>query len=108
MESGKLRERINIQSIAETRDAQGGFIDGWSTFSEVWAEVTPLNGNEVFYGDKVESIHDHAVKIRFLAGIDTTMRILHDGKTLNILNRKDVKDRHRMILLLCKEKEPNA
>lgn len=108
MESGKLRERITIESITETRGAQGDPINTYATFLSAWAEVTPLNGSEVFYGDRVEAIHDHAVKMRFRPGINPTMQVIHDGKTLNILSVKDFKDRHRTTLLLCKEKIPDA
>lgn len=108
MESGKLRERIRIESITETRDSQGGLINTFGLFLNAWAEVIPLNGSEVFYGDRVEAIHDHAIKMRFRPGIDPTMQVIHDGKTLNILSVKDFKDRHRTTLLLCKEKIPDA
>ena len=39
MESGKLRNKLLIQSSTETRDNLGGVVQTWATVATVWGDI---------------------------------------------------------------------
>ena len=81
---GKMRHRIKFQSLTLASDGQGGSVETWVDFAEVWAHVKPTTGKERIYAQRVEDIQDQTIIIRYLAGINTTMRIIFEGRILQI------------------------
>lgn len=95
-----LRHRIKFQTLGLTSDGQGGSVEAWTDFAEVWAEVKPSSGRERIYAQRVEDIYDHKISIRYLEGINTTMRILFDNRIFQIKAiQKDIESRFWMTLL---------
>ena len=45
MPVGKMRHRINIQTITRVADSLGGNASSYSTTVQVWGMVEPLVGN---------------------------------------------------------------
>lgn len=101
--AGKLDRMIVIESLSQTRDAEGGMVDTWSTFATVWAKVANLSGNE-------RRITDHGGKtaearteftIRHLSGVTETMRVSYGGKYYDINHVNDFEEAHRFMILTC-------
>ena len=103
MQSGKLRERITIQSFTGTADNYGQEVKSWSTFKEVWAAVEPTQGREFWAGQQVQSEVTMRVRIRYLAGVLPEMRILWGTKVLNIAQIINPKARDREMQIMCSE-----
>ena len=55
MSLGKMRHRINIQTIGRTTDNMGGNATSYSTTVAVWGMVEPVVGNEKVEGQQIES-----------------------------------------------------
>lgn len=103
MQAGKLRHRVAIQSFTEAADASGQVINSFSTIANVWARVTPKSGSE-FTNEGVSKIQTvYEVEIRYTGDLNTTYRLLHNTKTLNITSVLDIDDRNRKMILLCIE-----
>lgn len=80
-----MKHIITVQSRAESTDAYGGLIYTWSDFAKVWAEVDPLKGRELIAAQAAQSEITVRFVVRFVDGIDSTMRILHEGAAYNIM-----------------------
>lgn len=85
MDAGKLRHRVTIQTRGQTQDETTGVIsDSYTTFATVWAEVRPASVREFIAAGIEGSKVTVAVKIRYLAGVKTSMQIIHGDNTYNI------------------------
>ena len=62
--AGKMRDRVNIQSVAETRTAHGAVTKTFTTQDTVWAAVKYIQGAEGFQADQVQSEATVEVMIR--------------------------------------------
>jgi SPP1 family predicted phage head-tail adaptor len=83
--AGKLRHRVVIQSREQVQDPDTGAVEiGWTDFATVWASIEPLSAREFIQSSAVQSDITARVVIRYLAGVDATMRILHRDAIYNI------------------------
>jgi SPP1 family predicted phage head-tail adaptor len=79
MQAGKLSHSVQIQSLVSAQDAGTGIItESWDTFATVWAEVRPLSAREFIAAAASQSKVTATVKIRYLADIKPSMRVV-DG-----------------------------
>jgi SPP1 family predicted phage head-tail adaptor len=86
MRSGRLRQRITIQSRGEIRDADGGSVAAWADFAaSVPAEVVPLSGREFMSATAMQDEIQARITIRYLAGVIPSMRVVFDGLNYNIV-----------------------
>lgn len=86
MRAGLLRHRVEIQRPDYVQDQETGeMIKTWVT---VWAKVPcsiePLSAREFIAASATQSAVSARIVIRYRAGVDATMRILHLDKIYNI------------------------
>ncbi|WP_417848373.1 phage head closure protein [Thalassoglobus sp.] len=105
MRAGELRHLVTIQQRSVTRDDFGAESEVWTTFSQVWAKVQPLSGQELEHAQAMHSETTHKITIRYLADMTPEMRIQHDSRTLEILSIKNLDERSIQLELLCREWE---
>jgi SPP1 family predicted phage head-tail adaptor len=105
MNPGDLRQQIIIQvkRAPVVQDTFGEEQPIWDTFATIWAGPEALRGQEYLEARRLQADVDWRVRIRFLAGITPSMRVIYGDKILNIVSVIDVKERHREIQLMCKE-----
>jgi len=104
MRAGKLRHRVEIQELGETRRPDGGVVEGWTTVATRWASVSPLSGRELFQAQVVDSDITHRVRMRHYTGLTTDHRLLHNStRVLNIGQILNLDERGIEDELMCKE-----
>jgi SPP1 family predicted phage head-tail adaptor len=103
IEAGKLRHRVIIQTATEARDSYGQPIQTWATFDEVWAEILPLRGTELFTAQQVQSKVVSKIKIRYLAGVSPKMRVLFGARIYQIESIINTTERNVESVLMCSE-----
>ena len=104
MNPGKLRHRIIIQKQEESsKDGYGALVENWSDFKTVWSSVEPLVGRELFAAQKINAETTIRVKMRYVAGITSKMRVVYGTRIFDILAPIDPEERHRELHLMCKE-----
>lgn len=81
---GRLRERVTIQQATETRNALGESVQSWATFAERWASVDGLSSREVLLTGQQQTEVTHRVRLRYVDGLKSTMRIIWRGRVLEI------------------------
>lgn len=101
---GKYRHRIIIQRPAAVVDASGGPTQTWVDFWTCWAELQIGSGREYFGAKKANAKLAGLIKIRYVPGLDSTMRVVYNDRTFQILGPPvNVGGRNREIELQVKE-----
>lgn len=103
MRAGKLRHRLALRSNTPAYDANGQPVDSYSTITTVWGSVSPLDGRESEFADKVTAEATHVVVIRYDSAINAEYQITHDSRTLQVISIINKDDRNIQQTLLCKE-----
>lgn len=95
--------RIRIEQGTASKDSKGAAVITWAHFETVWAEwreVQPSRSEAVRTG--LQTARDQVrVRIDYLAGLTSEMRVVHQGVNYNIvggpaeLGRKEV---HEIVL----------
>lgn len=84
---GKLRQRVKIQTSAETRDEFKGRVTVWTDVATVRAEVVPTGGREMFRSGGVQAQATHRVRMRHRSVLTPKHRLvwLDTGLVLNVV-----------------------
>jgi len=105
MEIGDLRHRITLQKKATSINENGFEVETWEDVRTVWAKVTNLHGGEYFTAAAVQTANTVKFTIRYLEGVDTTMRILFKGKQYDITAIDNIKYQNRYMEIKALEVE---
>jgi SPP1 family predicted phage head-tail adaptor len=105
MEISALNKRITIQELKTTINENGFEVEDWIDFKTVWAGVSNLHGREYFEAAAVQMESTVKFTIRYLAEIDTSMRILFKGRYYNITSIDNIKYKNRFIEIKAMEVE---
>ena len=49
--AGELQHELNVQTVANASDGQGGLVETWTTQATVYGRVNPIRADEMFYAD---------------------------------------------------------
>lgn len=81
----RLRHRVTIEQVMETRDADGGVVTAWAALhSKVPAEIVPLSGREFVAAQAAQAGVTARMTIRYVTGITPKMRVVHGADIYNI------------------------
>lgn len=103
--TGRLRHRVTIQKNGQaTRNAYGELEPAsWSTVATVWAAVTPKRGTETTEADQVQERITHEVVTHYRDDVSAAMRLVWNGRVLEVVHVQDFSGMHRGMMLLCEE-----
>jgi len=83
LQAGKLRHRIRIERPDYQQDPlTGDMVASWLEFATVWAAIEYLSAREFVASSAEQSEIVARITIRYLAGIDATMRIVHEPSAM--------------------------
>jgi len=83
--AGKLDRQIVIQTFTSAAANEfGEQTKTWQTFATVWAELKPIRARERFQSTVLRAEKAQIFCIRYLSGLEATMRISYDGLFWNI------------------------
>ena len=99
----RIRHRLILQQELKTPDSAGGFVRTWQDITDLWAEITPLNGKEKFFSERLQSALTHRVFIRYRSGITTENRLVFNGRALNIRSVMNIDEKNAVLELLVEE-----
>lgn len=85
MRAGLMRKRLVLQSLTETRDADGGVVTAWALLASVYAGIEPLTQNEKKQGTRTEAMATHKIMMRYRSGLTPSMRFLYGTRIFNIV-----------------------
>jgi len=85
MQAGLLRHLVVIEKYVETRDPTGGVIKTYSEFAQAWASIQPMLGREHYTEQRVSTEQTHRINMRYIPGVESTMRLTHNGRIFEII-----------------------
>lgn len=94
---GELKQRITLERLARSINNNGFEIETWEPFKTVWAKVENLHGREYFTAAQVKAEKTVKFTIRYIKGIDETMRILFKDKVYNITSIDNIKYQNKFV-----------
>lgn len=105
MQAGKLNERITIQRLEQTQGRSGGIVRLWRDFVvKRPASRRDFNGSEKpaasSAGGEVATARTEFT-LRWMPGVDATMRVIHDGQFHNIRHVNNFAGRRESLILTC-------
>lgn len=103
LDAGDLWARITVEQPTTSRNDVGETSLAWSTYATVWADVEPLGGREAERYAETIGLSTHKVTIRYLDGLTSSMRVIYDGRTLEI-GQINERERRWIHELICTEK----
>jgi len=85
MKAGAMRDRITVQQRSSVQDELTGEIAlTWANVALVWANVQFVNGISAIKAGMDTSSVKASIRMRYRAGIDASMRVLHGSETYAI------------------------
>lgn len=85
MRAGQLNRLVTIQRLTQIKDEIGQIIGtDWTDVATVWANIRHLSGAEAIKADAPTSKVRASIRIRYRAGIDAGMRVLHGSTAYDI------------------------
>jgi len=101
--AGDMWTRITIEQPTSTANAVGEPVLSWSTYATVWAAVDSLSSRETERFAETVGFMTHRIRIRYLSGLTSAMRIIYRSRTLEI-GQIIERDRLWHQELICTEK----
>ena len=84
MQAGRLNRRCQLQSPSQSVDELGQPIPGWTDVATVWADIRMKSGLEAIKAGAPVSVVQASIRVRYRAGINAGMRIVHNLTAYNI------------------------
>lgn len=106
MHAGRLDRYVSIEHRVVTRDAAtGAEVATWAVFASAWAQVDEMAGStrlrdEQMVGDVAAYGRPTQVTMRWVAGVDATMRINDKGVLYQIIGTARI-GRNEGLSLAC-------
>ncbi len=101
---GELDKKFLIEQRTTSRDTVSGEqVKTWSTFGQVWGKWLKKS-NEKFEGDQQVALQDTEALIRWMSGINETMRI-NDSGTYHYI--KGIQELDRRVTMVLKTERRN-
>lgn len=104
MNIGKLNKRISIIEQSTNQNSYGEVEDSWESILEVWANVKPLQGRELYLAKQTNAELTSKVTIRYTTSVSPDNRIKYGNRIFEIISPPiNVNEENRFLELLCKE-----
>ena len=84
MQAGRLNRRCVLQTPGTVQDELGQPIPGWTDVVTVWGDIRLKSGLESIKAGSPVSTVQASIRIRYRAGINAGMRIVHNLTAYNI------------------------
>jgi len=101
--SSQLRQKLTLQREVRTNDDVGGYVRSWVDVADLWAEIIPMRGNEKLFGNQVQAVVTHKIKLRYREGVTPEMRLMYDNRVFNVRHVINVSEMSEVLELLAEE-----
>ncbi len=102
---GRLRHRLWLERVDRTADGGGGAEESWIKLADIWAEIRPVGGSEIYDSDALVGRTSHEIIVRFRPDVSPTMRLSSETRRFEISAVIDIDERRRWLKCLCVERD---
>ena len=107
LDAGDLWARVTIQKPTQSRNDVGETTLAWADYATVWANVQSLGGREAQRYAETIGLSTHKVRVRFITGLTSTMRVIYNDRTLEIGQINEL-ERRWYQEIICTEKRADG
>lgn len=103
--AGEMRQRVQIQELAETQDEYGQPQKSFGTVYTSWASIRPASGRGLVNSEQLKSVVSHMIIMRYNPELtlDPTYRIKFGTRVFNIEAIVNIAERGKKTVALCSE-----
>ena len=94
---------FQVQRRTDAVDEDGGPLDTWETYRELYGRVFPLRAEERVQANRVEGIRTHEIHIRYDATLTHEHRLLDGATVYSVDGVLDVDGRRRYAKVMAVE-----
>jgi SPP1 family predicted phage head-tail adaptor len=106
--SGELRQRVTLQVSVPATDPRWGAVEDWQDVDEVWAKVVPRAATEATEAKGQQTQTTYDVTMRYRPDVTSKLRLVWQGRTLEIVSVIDVEARKRELSIEAVERPTNG
>lgn len=108
MQSGRLRNRIELQDQTVTQNEFNEEIVAWTKVADLWADIRPSSMRERMLNsaDQLQATIDHTIVIRWRSDISAKQRIVFGARIFDIEGYADRTGKRHELQLSCREVLP--
>ena len=109
--AGKLRHRIQIADPTLAQDSFGGVdLNSADVFATAWASVESDAGRirQIYAAQQVVGENYFIVTIRWIPGVLNSHLVWWEGRTFQILQIENPDGRHKLLRLICVERDQSV
>jgi len=103
LDPGRLRWRLQYESLVETPDGQGGFEAAWQHQFDVQAAIRPLAAGATERAGTREAAISHEITLRSRDDIAAGARFAKAGRVFEIVGVRDPDETGRYLVCDCRE-----
>lgn len=104
MRIGRLRKRVRIERPIRTADDYGQGITVWELVKEIWAEISPMRGDESILARVPTGSVTHRITTRWSGEVpDNSWRIVFGSRSFQITERTNWLERNIYLDIMAKE-----
>ncbi len=103
MRAGKLRHRVELQSVGRAKAADGQSIETFTTYGTVWAEIKPMRGAEAIEAQQQSGQDWFKITVRYNDSINIKDRIVFRTRVFEVNYAPDFEERNIIQELTCTE-----
>lgn len=100
---GAMRQKVILQRRSNVTDAGGGVSVSWTDVAALWAEITPLTGNESVQAMRVQPVQNYLVRLRRREDVTPDDRLMFGSRVLEIKSITNVNQRGHWMQCRCQE-----
>lgn len=102
-----MRQRVSVQALQTTQDAQGAPLERWIELCQCWASVEPGTGTERWTErlDREVVQRPYRIRMRYRddVAIDEHCQVVWGEHRLDVVSVADQQGRGRELVLVCDE-----
>lgn len=103
--SGRLRNRVTVQSMSTTQDAVGQETISWTDVATVWAQINPLSGRDYYTQSGEHAEITHEILMRHGTTVRPGDRIVYGSRNFDVRAALTVQERDAWLKLRVVEKD---
>lgn len=100
-----LDRRVSVLTPTVTRDTDGGPVTTYTATRTVWCNREDTGGREVRTSDALRAEADAVFLLRWFSGLNSTNRLLCEGRTYDITSPPSEVGRRQYWRVLASERE---
>lgn len=106
LNSGEMRNRIEVQEFVETVNENGYPLEDWQTKCKLWAKIKTVKGSEVIKAAAEINTETYRFIVRYTDGLNAKQRIVFKGRIYDIQAVLNDDELHNTLTIIAVVRKP--